>query len=149
MSTTFKTLAAQLQERVHASEPQLNHISSETWAKHPQPGKWAPIEILGHLIDSASNNHQRFVRLQYESEPTIVYAPDQWVDYQGYIDREPAQLISFWVLYNLHLAEVIKRMPETLSDNICIVGKGEKVTLKWLVEDYLVHLDHHLKQLIG
>ena len=111
--------------------------------------KWSLREIMGHLIDSASNNHQRFVRIQFEDVPSITYNQDNWNNHSYHNQVDSKYLIKFWELYNLHLAELIKLIPEKNFVRECNVGKEQNVTLQWLVEDYVRHLEHHLRQLVN
>src|SRR5713101_2511616 len=82
----------------------------------PAPGKWSKKEILGHLIDSAANNHQRFVRLQLTSRIDLPgYDGDEWVRVQDYQDRSWGELIDLWRMYNTQLSWVIRKVnPEVL-----------------------------------
>ena len=114
----------------------------------PAPEKWSKKEILGHLIDSAANNHQRFIRIQSEDEPVIFYNQNDWVGLSRYNLRETAQLIATWKHYNLHLAAIAEAIPmHNLARNG--VGRdGQKHTLKWYFDDYVDHMEHHLRQII-
>ncbi len=114
--------------------------------RKPSPEKWSNQEILGHLIDSAANNHQRFIRIQYEQEPAIVYDQNKWNSLSFYNAQDMQQLINLWESYNIHLLEIIKRIPEI---DLQKTGRtsGEPVTLKWLITDYVEHMEHHLKQM--
>ncbi len=107
--------------------------------------RWAIIEVVGHLVDSASNNHQRFVRAQ-ESESLVFpkYEQNFWVKSQFYRQCSWENLIDLWKSYNLHLAHVIRRIPDGKLRNKCTIWPNEPVSLSYLVEDYLVHLKHHL-----
>jgi hypothetical protein len=112
--------------------------------------KWSKKEILGHLIDSAANNHQRFVRAQLSKELSFPgYEQESWIRVQHYQTASWKDLISLWENYNRHIAHVISTMPADVLNNICIVGNGEPVTLLFLVEDYVRHMEHHLKQIFG
>jgi hypothetical protein len=105
-------------------------------------------QVLGHLIDSAANNHQRFVRAQEGRALAFPgYAQDDWVRSQHYEERPWEDLTSFWYAYNRHLAHVIARIPDDRRSVSCSVGSNAPVTLGFLVHDYLVHLRHHLGQL--
>ncbi len=113
-----------------------------------EPEVWSIKEIVGHLIDSAANNHQRFIRAQQTDEFEFSgYEQDAWVRSQGYQDRPWLELIEFCVLYNHHLSHAIRRIPGTALTVPCRIGTGESVTLGFLVDDYLVHLRHHVKQI--
>ena len=99
-------------------------------------------------LGSAANNHQRFVRAQ-DGEVLIFprYEQDAWVRTQDYQSRSWLDLITFWRIYNQHLAHVIRRIPAAKLGRECRIEPGEPVTLGYLVEDYLVHLRHHLTQI--
>ncbi|WP_153796347.1 DinB family protein [Foetidibacter luteolus] len=114
----------------------------------PAPGKWSKKEILGHLIDSAANNHQRFVRGQFEQEPQIFYAQNEWVSFQQYNTASMQQLLALWQAYNRHLAYIISLVPAESLGRQCRGRDGNLYTLSYLIEDYLVHMEHHLKQII-
>ena len=81
-------------------------IAEDKFSFKPSPEKWSKKEILGHLIDSATNNHQRFIRAQFEDKPEIYYDQDMWVQYNHYNDMPLSQLIHFWTAYNLQLIEL-------------------------------------------
>ncbi|PSR55040.1 DinB family protein [Adhaeribacter arboris] len=124
---------------------QIPAADFQTW---PQPTKWSQQEILGHLIDSAANNHQRFVRGQIEDTPTVFYQQDQWVNIQAYQQENKDILISLWESYNRHLAHVITQVANENLEKECRGKDGSTVTLAFLIEDYLRHLEHHLHQII-
>ena len=123
------------------SEKELSHKASAE--------KWSKKELLGHLIDSASNNHQRFVRAQFEDAPRIVYDQNQWNNASHYNDLDSHHLIAFWELYNRHLLEVVKRIPPEILQRKCNADASEPVTIAYLIDDYLRHMEHHLEQMIG
>ena len=108
-------------------------------ARRPAPGKWCAREVLGHLIDSACNNHRRFVVGQWDEAATFdKYVQDEWVARQRYANAEWADLLALWRAYNLHLAHVLERMagPARSSER-----------LRFLAADYVEHLEHHLAQI--
>jgi len=113
------------------------------------PQKWSRKEILGHLIDSAQNNIQRFVRGQYEQNPRIVYAQNEWVKFQNYQTYNSEALLQLWVLLNKHLCKVLLELNAASYANTVDTGKTsvELHTLQFLAEDYLSHLLNHVKQL--
>jgi hypothetical protein len=117
-------------------------------AHKPSSDRWSKKEILGHLIDSACNNHQRFVRAQLDNGLSFPgYEQEKWARCQGYAAAEWDLLIDLWTAYNRHLAEVIARLPTAALSVECRIGGAEPVTLSCLVEEYVRHLDHHLLQL--
>jgi hypothetical protein len=126
----------------------LRKISEQEFSLKPSAAVWSKKEILGHLIDSASNNHQRFVRVQFEDLPTIFYDQNKWNRSSRYNAMTAQHLISFWEIFNRHLCEIAKRIPETDLQRKCRTDNEKTVTLQWLIDDYVVHLEHHLHQLL-
>ncbi len=127
----------------------FKNIPEAKFSFKPSPQKWSKKEILGHLIDSAANNHQRFIRVQFEDKPEISYDQDMWVFYNHYNDIPSEQLIHFWAAYNLQLIEVMKRLPSENLLRECKMRDGNHLTLDYLVNDYVVHLQHHLNQIMN
>ncbi|OFW12316.1 MAG: hypothetical protein A3F70_18405 [Acidobacteria bacterium RIFCSPLOWO2_12_FULL_67_14] len=114
------------------------------------PGKWTRKEILGHLIDSAANNHQRFMRAQLAgSYAGPGYEQEAWVRVQQYGARSWRELVDLWAALNRHLAYAMESVPASKLSTSCIVGDDEAVTLEWMMRDYLRHLQHHLDQLLA
>ena len=100
------------------------------------------------MIDSAANNHQRFVRGQYADKTPISYNGDAWVKVQDYNSENIKMLIELWIHYNLHLSHVISKIPADKFDVLFSADAKEPVTLEWLVKDYVRHMEHHLSQII-
>ncbi len=117
-------------------------------ARRPAAQTWSPKEVLGHLIDSAANNHQRFVRAQETDALRLPgYEQNHWVRSQGYIDAEWTHLVALWTHFNLHLADVIARIPSDRYGMPCTIGDSEPVTLEFVIVDYVRHLKHHMAQI--
>jgi hypothetical protein len=132
---------------VDASE-RLRQISEADAAVPLKAGGWSAKQVIGHLIDSACNNHQRFVRLALE--PGLVspgYEQAEWVNLQGYASRRWTELLALWTSYNLHLAHVMAAVPAEFLANQGTVN-GNPVTLQFLMEDYVAHLGHHLRSIL-
>lgn len=138
---------AQLNLIVEKTPSLLTQISEKKMSEKPAPNKWSKKEIIGHLIDSATNNHQRFVRGQFETIPEIPYDQNKWNEFSFYQEIDSNQIILFWTFYNKQLIEIIKRIqPENLQRQIKV---GESLlTIEILIIDYVEHLEHHLKQII-
>ncbi len=127
----------------------LSQFSDEEFGAKPGQDKWSKKEILGHLVDSASNNHQRFIRIQIEDNPSISYDQNQWVSLNGYHTYNKKQLIEFWKLYNLHLIHIIEQIPQDVLSRIGTVRSAEEIMpLYFYINDYVAHLEHHLRQLV-
>ena len=126
----------------------LSALNDNLFSQKTDPFKWSRKEILGHLIDSAANNHQRFIRIQFENEPVIFYDQNKWIEFSGYQTYEKAQLILFWTTYNAHLLHIGKQLtPESLI-RYGAGFDGKLNDLGWYFTDYVTHLEHHLRQIV-
>jgi hypothetical protein len=113
------------------------------------PGKWCPKEELGHLIDSAANNHIRFVRGALEPQfEGPGYSQDDWVRLHGYRDMPWETIVDLWSQYNSLLAALIRNIPENRLKTLCFIGSNAPVTLGFLINDYVLHMQHHIDQLL-
>jgi hypothetical protein len=128
---------------------QLMAISSEHARQKPAQDQWSRQEILGHLIDSAYNNHQRVVRTAMNMGGNFPpYQQEQWVIIQGYNQRDWYTMIDLWIQVNLHLCSVVEILPEKVLGNLCNIGKGQPITLEALLTDYLRHTKMHLEDIL-
>jgi len=139
----------------------LRAISPTASAERPARDKWSPREVIGHLIDSASNNHQRFLRAQFQEDLVFPgYDQDAWVVAQRYHASNWGDLVSLWRQFNGHLANVMEAVPESERlrprerhnlDQIAwqVVPRHLPTTLDYFMRDYVGHLRHHLRQVLG
>jgi hypothetical protein len=153
-------LSRELQHSVAGAAARLLSFSVVQQTAH-LPGQWSARQILGHLIDSAANNHQRFVRAQFMHDLVLPgYDQEQWITAQHYQDEDWPALVQLWKLYNDHLAHVIAHIPASVLqqprwphtlDRIAwqTVGADEPTTLEYLIRDYVGHLNDHLKQILA
>ena len=138
----------------------LNKIS-ETQSEVPRSEEgWSSKQIIGHLIDSATNNHARFVLGQLKDDLVFPgYEQERWVQVQQYQNASWAGLVELWRAYNKHLLHVMSSTPKEKLSNRCTqhslqtiafqtVSEKEPVTLEYLMTDYVVHLKHHLGQIL-
>jgi len=163
MSTavSYDQFLADFRETIVGATARLGKITPEESRRKVDDAAWAPIEILGHLVDSAANNHQRFVRAQFTDDLVFSgYEQDQWVSSQKYRDESWSEVIQLWSSYNLHLIHVASAIPEDVLtkprsrhtlDQIAfnLVDKNDPATLEYLIRDYLDHLRHHLDQIFA
>ena len=161
MSTqnTYAQFLAGFRETIVGATARLNGITPEESRRKSAADDWAPIEVLGHLVDSATNNHQRFVRAQFTDDLVFPgYDQDGWVSAQKYHDESWPDLIQLWSSYNLHLLHLVSVIPpDVLSkqrekhslDQIAfeLVPQDQPATLEYLIRDYVDHLRHHLDQI--
>lgn len=144
---TLAICFARLIEILNTIPRQLRSIPTETFDRSPGEGKWSPKQIIGHLIDSAANNHQRFVRGQFEDRPLISYDQEKWNTFSYYEKMDGRALIDFWEMYNFHISNIIAKIPDALLQRECTMSDGSCWSLSSLFEDYVRHLEHHLRQI--
>ncbi|HEV3334722.1 MAG TPA: DinB family protein [Bryobacteraceae bacterium] len=143
-------LALALREAVDREAVLLRAVAERDASVKPSPKVWSKKEELGHLIDSAANNHVRFVRAVLEPEfRGVGYAQDAWVSLHGYHEMPWTEIIDFWQRYNYFLAGLVKRIPEVRLSASCVVGESVPVTLQFLIEDYTLHMQHHLDHILA
>lgn len=150
---------ALLRQVIEFAEPELLQIPSEQTFQSPQPGKWSPAEIIGHLIDSASNNHGRFLRAQQTDELIgLPYDQEFWVSQQQYRIADWHELVQLWAAFNRQIARIMDNTPDDVLlrkrnkhnlDRIAFktIPATEPVTLHYFMMDYVAHLEHHLRQI--
>ena len=122
---------------------------SINWTHKPSPEKWSANEILGHLIDSAQINLQRFVRCTYEENFKLTYEQDEWVKGARYQFALTRDLIDLWELLNVQIAWVLGTYPPDRLQAKCDSSKTTLGlhTVEWLAQDYVDHMNHHLNQI--
>lgn len=144
----MKALSEKLLNAVNSAATKLETLSEAVAAEPALSGGWSRKQLLGHLVDSASNNHQRFVRAALaDSLAFPAYDGDSWSGIQDPQHAEWSTLVALWANYNRYLAHVIAHLPANKLDVLCRIGAGDAVTLRFLVEDYFRHLNLHLRQI--
>jgi hypothetical protein len=151
--------ARRLADVVDRAGPALLAFGDDASRHRPAPGKWSPREIVGHLIDSASNNHQRFVRMRARDDLVVEgYHQDDWVAVQRYQDAPWTELVFLWQLYNRHMARLMCAIPAADRERVRAehnldqrafrtVASERPTSLGYFMADYVDHLEHHLAQL--
>jgi hypothetical protein len=157
-ANSYQEFLDDFEQTIRSATSRLQQISTADSARSAGD-EWSRKQILGHLIDSAANNHQRFVRAQFTNELVFPgYDQDQWVTAQRYNDEPWPDLIELWRAYNLHLLHVVSAIPQPVLtqsrgkhslDQIAFktVESNTPATLEYLIRDYLDHLKHHLDQI--
>jgi hypothetical protein len=144
----MRELSEKLLSLVEVAEPRLREISEKESIQPILPGGWSRKQVVGHLIDSASNNHQRFVRAALQTSLDFPgYDQTGSVRVQAVQGADWHLLVSLWATYNRYLAHIIAQLPAAKRETVCRIGSGDAVTLGFLVTDYVTHLVHHLNQL--
>jgi DinB superfamily len=145
--------SAELSERLTAvlrdAMPWLVTISEAEASVPERADKWSAKQVMGHLTDSAVNNLARIVRIQIEMEPDLLgYEQMAWVNLQHYAEREWAEVLALWFALNEHVAWTVRHIDKARLGNIGVVA-GHRVTLGYLIEDYIAHMQHHLRLMRG
>jgi DinB superfamily len=159
--TSFNEFLDDFRRTIGTAKTRLLAFSPPEDQTKSNPEKWTPREIIGHLIDSAANNHHRFVRAQFTDDLVFSgYEQDNWVSVQRYNEESWTDLVQLWALYNLHLLHLVSVIPKnvlTLSrprHNLNelawkAVDPNKPTTLEYFVRDYVGHMRHHLDQIFG
>ena len=149
-SKSAQALAWQLETVLSREAHNLRALSESKAQERPAQAGWSRKEELGHLIDSAVNNHVRFVAASLQTQfQGPGYAQDGWVTAHGYHEIPLTTLIDFWESQNTLLVAVVQRIPEEKLAVPCQVGNEATATLGFLIDDYIVHMQHHLDHLLG
>ncbi len=139
-------VALELNAIIEKHLPALQAISQEQFSFKTSPLKWSKKEILGHLVDSAQTNIRRFIVAQYDERPMIVYNQDKWVTITDYQHYNLPDLINLWCLLNKHICHLLKTFTPEMAER---KSETEELhTIKWLAQDYIRHLEHHLHQVL-
>jgi hypothetical protein len=144
-------LANLLQQTVATELPHLRTVTENQASRQlSKPGAWSKKEELGHLIDSAANNHMRFVRAALDGfYRGPGYAQNDWVRIHGYRQMPWETIVSTWYSYNSLLARLLANIPENMFDVNCFIGSAELPdTLGFVIDDYFLHMQHHIDHLL-
>lgn len=111
--------------------------------------KWSKKEIMGHLIDSALNNIQRLAEIQFTEKPYKIkaYNQNELVLANHFQNKDTQELVNLWLNLNNHILFLMKNQTSKTLEFEVILPNGEKKNLAFLMEDYLDHFYHHLKQI--
>jgi hypothetical protein len=146
----MQQISDEIRRLVNAWESRLILMRPSEIEAREAEGRWSVKEILGHLVDSASNNHQRIVRLEISNDlsfPDYQSDNEKWVDAQGYQEEDWNELIWLWKYFNLHLAHVIEHVGADALSHLWRNASNQPIRLGDLILDYLSHLKMHLDQI--
>lgn len=145
----MKKIITDLKESLEKYHTKLQHLNEVDFSAKPVPEKWSKKEELGHIIDSAQNNIQRFIRVQYEENVHIRYNPDNWVAMNDYQMRDTKELIELWYLLNKQIIAILEKMPEEKWETLMSfdINPSVKNTTLYIAEDYVKHMTHHLESI--
>ncbi len=147
-------------DRIAELSEDLFELQESFVSKPRKEGAWSRKQILGHLIDSASVNHQRFIEAQVNDSIVFDgYAHREWVELQGYQEQDWEEMVTLWSALNMHICTVVERIPEEILskqhtahrfDQMAYrpVPKDQPSTLGYIIEDYFAHLKYHLDQIL-
>lgn len=156
MSPTYTQKSIQLSDYLDRLQHYISTVPaalsaySEEELSVKRPGKWSRKEVLGHLIDSAINNLKRFTDAQASEQPYIVirYQQDQLVAVNYYQELPLSHLFGLWQALNQQIFYVTSAIsPDKLAIPV-LLPDGQSVTLSYLIEDYVAHMEHHFKTLL-
>ena len=137
-----------LQELIDRLPARLQALPSENIEHKPAPDAWSAKEELGHLLDSAANNHQRIVRAQLEEHPAMPgYDGDAWVALHQYQRREWRSLIERWAALNRQLLAAAEAVPDSGWSRTLTIADSAPLTLQFVFDDYIHHMLDHLRHM--
>ncbi len=146
----FSNITTGIKKVIETWESELINLPINTITQKRNKQNRTIKQILGHLIDSASNNHQRMIRLQYN--PILIFPDyrqdnDLWIALQDFQNEDWNNMIQLWKYFNLHMIQVINSVDQSKLDNYWHDIEGTKVTLQEMIEGYLWHIDLHLNEI--
>jgi hypothetical protein len=157
----WETFLGEFKDTLSEVTPRLLAISEQQSEIPRAEDKWSAKQIIGHLIDSATNNHQRFVRAQFTDELIFLgYQQNEWVRVEHFQEEPWRDLVQLWQLYNQHILHIMKHAPEDTRTLLRQrhnlhqlaseqIKEDEPVTLEFFMRDYVDHMKNHLAQILG
>ncbi|CAM1358238.1 dihydrofolate reductase [Tenacibaculum xiamenense] len=126
------------------------YITDKDWNVKKSPKKWSRKELLGHLVDSSFNNLQRYIRIQHEDIPHVVYHQDNWIKAQHWQKLPVARILNLWEAINWQIVHVWEHFPKEKVNLLLDISKETKEihTFAEMIGDYINHLKHHITQIL-
>jgi hypothetical protein len=142
-------VAQNIRDIIAKTLPILRAMPMYRVSDKPRPERWSHKEIIGHLVDSACNNQQKFVRTMAQSHLDFVgYDQNHWVAVQKYQRMDWQTLLDIWAAYNHQIAHIVENVDPSVLGNTISINGSEPFTLRFIMSDYAQHLTHHLKQIL-
>lgn len=152
--TKFKYIAEEIRLMVSDWEIKFKSLTKDSRTIPRNEQNRTIKQIVGHMIDSVSNNTHRIVHLQYQESPFDFpnYATcgnnEKWITIQNYQDANWEELIQHWKYAHLHFAYVIQNINPEKLENKWITEEGAAMTLQDMVEDFPRHFKLHLDEIV-
>jgi hypothetical protein len=149
----FKSIIQELLNLIKEWEPKLLALPEQVIIERRNSQNRTIKQIVGHMVDSASNNTHRIIHLQYQQSPLIFpdYANlgnnDRWIAIQNYQDEEWNNLVQLWKYTNIHIAHVIQNINTEKFDNVWISALNQKISLKAMIVDFPRHFKLHCDEI--
>jgi hypothetical protein len=145
----MREIADQLAGVVEQSARRLRELSDQEASGPALAGGWSRKQVIGHLIDSASNNHQRWVRAALAGDLVWPgYDQNGCVSVQAFQEAPWPMLLDVWESFNRLLVHVLAHLPAESADASCRIGEHAPVPLDQLARQYVEHMRHHLDQVV-
>lgn len=146
-ATNVPQALAELRQALDGASYSLGAVDEAAADAPRDGGGWTRKQILGHMIDSATVNLQRFLRGQVQPGFSLLYPQDDFVELNAYAERSFSDLLALWLAFNRQLLHAAERIPAEKLDNLCGQGDDEDWTLRFRIIDYVAHMQHHLSQI--
>ena len=139
-----------LQRLLKSGLEYLSQSSESEMSQKVSAEKWSKKEILGHLIDSGINNLQRFTEIQFEAKPYKVrkYNQNKLVKVNDYQNSKTNEIVEFWLSINNRIKKIIESQTEKTLNYKIEFEKDNISDLRFLMKDYVDHLEHHLNRIM-
>ncbi len=149
-TTNLDLYTREIEKLVSEWEPKLLALPENVITERRNHQNRTIKQLIGHLLDSASNNHQRMVRLQYNDDltfPDYTQDNDLWIAIQDYQHSDWKNLVLLWKSFNLHIIHLIKSIDTSKLNNYWTDYEGAKVTLEDMIKGYPWHLNLHINDI--
>jgi len=149
-----------LKDIIEEVYPVFERMSSAQFSEKPSENKWSPKEIVGHLVDSAFNNHRRIIKAESQEDLLFEgYDQDEWVARNNYQNRSKKDILELWRISNLHFGESVYSLSkEKLNHKTKVHSyfgwsmipfeEGKEESIVYLIADFVYHTEHHIVQIL-